>query len=184
MWLDLIGKGKKKTMRLIDQRYYDNSDGMFDFMPVEHRPGGRDPNHSDWKILKNTPRAFTSFHFLNAWILEGDPYNWVNRYTLAQHKGPNPNIGDSKEFVPKPYGLRGTFQKTVIFMKDPITNNVYSGIYRCRVHKNGFAWRVGPRISDDDVGGVPKFYVTSTRRIPIIGGILTAGIKDLSKPVI
>lgn len=149
-------------------RYYDNSDGTWDFMPLIHQPSGSDPLHSDWpKPFNKIPRTWTSWIFLDAQLLSGDPQHWVNRVTLEQHRGLKPFVDppndsmDRPQWVPKPWGLRGTHQKTRIVFMDPVSKvlSVHRGVYHQRTLSNGFAWRRGPRISDDDRGGKPAFYV-------------------------
>lgn len=161
--------------------YFDNSDGRWDFMPEQHRPGGKDPLHSDWRWpFSDIPRTYTAFEFLSAYTIEGDPKHWVNGATLEQHKGPWHSLSNSTPgfWVPKPWGLPGTYQKTTIVYFDPVSEKRLYGTYRSRVYSNGLGWRIGPRLSDDDVAGKPAFYVNA---VPEPYGFLTFQIKRIKE---
>lgn len=141
-------------------RYYDNSDGLFDFMPIEHRPDGARFLHDDWPYpFSKIPRTWTSFIFEWAELLEGDPRNYVHNRTLEQRVSITKDEDTEQVWLPKPWGLPGTYQKTLITFRDPVTREEMEGIYRSRVYLNGLGWRIGPRFSDDVIDGIESFYV-------------------------
>lgn len=145
-------------MTIINKIYYDPK-GPWGFMPKIHQPDGNDPFHSDYPLgFRWIPRTFTSFIFIDALLLEGEPLHYVNRYTLEQSAG---IVKYGIDWLPKPWSLPGTHQKTQIIFKDPISGKKMEGIYRQTTYGNGFGWRVGPRFSDDDVDGKPAFYVNA-----------------------
>ena len=155
--------------------YYTNPDGIWDFMPAIHRPGSPRFLHDDlpWPFNK-IPRTWTSFRFVEATLLSGNPQHWVNRNTLEQKKGEMIPYGAA--WLPKPWGLPGTTQVTRIVYVDVVSGRVYNGIYRSKVTKSGIGTRSGPRLSDDDDNGRPAFYVNA---IPRPFGFLTAQVKRI-----
>lgn len=184
-----------------NHRYWDNSDGLWNFLPECHRPNAPDnwdgklgsesnwrPVRDDWFFLKQVPRTWTSFIFVSAEILEGDPMHWVNIETGEQHQGhePYPNTTDymgierpgQELWIPKPWGKRGTHQKTRIRYVDPVTMEMKDGIYTSRVTSFGLGWRNGPRISDDYPDGKLLVYVNM---VPAPYEFLTIQLKRIKE---
>ena len=132
----------------LDDVYYSTS-GLWSFMPLCHRPEGDRPLHDDWpRPFSRAPRTYTSFLFIDAEVVEGDPGHWFT-YNGGKY--------------PKPYCLPGHHQKTKVIFKCPVTGKIFEEIYYSRTFKNGWAYRYGARISDDYVNGEVRPYVNFLR---------------------
>ena len=147
----------------IDKRYYENSDGIFNFMPAIHRPGGSRALHDDFLPgFRWIPRTYTSFIFVDAYVIEGSTTHWFawkgRRYSKAW-----PNPGES--------------YKALITFRDPISMKSFDVIYSTWPIWNNLQARIGPRVSDELENAEPTVYVNWLRGPKI----LTFGTKKLKE---
>ena len=148
-----------------DPIYYDPK-GPWDFMPSEHRPGGSRALHDDWPApFNHLPRTWTSFIFVSAKLLAGNTTNFFEWQS---------------KIYPKPWCFPWQWQKTRVSFRDPITKELHNGIYKSNSTFYGnYAYRVGPRISDDLEANPPTVYVNWIP-IPILGKLLTLGMHEIN----
>jgi len=150
-------------------RYFDNSDGIFNFMPPEHRPGGSIPLHTDWPIFKTTPRSATAFIFLDARVISGKTTNF---FTWQGYPYP-----ERKSLYPKPWPNRGEKYSALITFRNPLDGKFYQDIYKTWPIYGNLQARIGPRVSDDLENGPGYVYVNW---VPISGcRFLTFGTERL-----
>ena len=132
-------------MRLFPRIYYTPNIIWTSLLPPEHVPNSTRSFHDDIPVIgKLIPRTKTSFILLDATVLEGDPghwFHWKNRD------------------LPNAWCLRGKFQKTYIIYQCPVTNKIYTGIYKSWTDINGNAIRFGPRLTNDLENGPGFVYV-------------------------
>lgn len=133
-----------------DERFRHNQT-YWNWLAPEHRPGGKRFLHDDYPCwpLTTIPRTLTSFIIKKPPVmLEGNQTHWCNfdNGTVSYaDKQPGERWG------PKPWPLKGQWQRSLIAFYDPITEEEYNGIYYADVDLDGDGFRWGPRWTDPAV---------------------------------